>query len=104
MNRDRAAASLRGALHLIDSNKQRPTPEVLKQIRQTVVDAMDVLREPDPFKKRVGLIVLMIQESTRVETTVRNGREIYRVTITDQLIYSRALAMAHELATHKELA
>lgn len=95
--KERAASHLRGTLHLIEKHEKHPTPAIMRQIRETVIDAMDVLRETDHFKKRIGLIVLMIQESTKVTTLKRNGREIDRVTITDQLIYQRAIAMIHEL-------
>lgn len=62
-NRDEATRKLRAALSYIELQRGI-SPTVLDYVRSMVNDAIDLVHEQDPLKKRIALAVLLLQEST----------------------------------------
>ncbi len=91
-------SQLQGVLTVLDNRAKRPTPEVLAAVGSLVRDAIAVMQEPDPFRRRVGFVLLAIQESTEVRQFVRNGKTLTRVRVVDLDLYNWAMAEAHVLA------
>jgi hypothetical protein len=96
-----AIKSLQQALSLIDTRNARPTAGLLDALRSMVSDAMEIIKEPDPTTRSALLAVAMLVESTEVTQATRNGKQITRITIKDQLIYNWAMTRIHELAGGK---
>ncbi|KGR38625.1 hypothetical protein [Xanthomonas vasicola] len=93
-----AINQLQGVLSVLDNRTKRPTAELLGTIREMVGDAIAVLQEPDPLRKRIGFVLLAVQQSTHVSVRDVNGKRITRVTVVDQPLYHWALEEIHSLA------
>lgn len=93
-----AINQLQGVLSVLDNRTKRPTAEMLGTIREMVGDAIAVLMEPDPLRKRIGFVLLAVQQSTQVNVREVNGKRITRVTVIDQPLYHWALEEIHSLA------
>lgn len=91
-------AQLQGALAVLDNRAKRPTSEVLAAVGGIVRDAIAVMQEPDAFKRRIGFVLLAIQESTEVRQFVRNDKTLTRVRVVDLDLYNWAMSEAHALA------
>lgn len=92
-----AIGYLQGILLMLDNRAKRPSAELLEQIRGLANDAISVMKEPDPDKRKIGFILLAIQESTAVKVITLGGKRMTRVTILDQTIYHWALEEIHKL-------
>jgi hypothetical protein len=96
---ENAAGHLRGALHLIEKNKGKPSAELLESIKGLVRNAVEVLKEPDPLKQQIAFVLLAIRESTHVSHhTSEAGRTVTKVTIIDQILYAWAIGEIHKIA------
>lgn len=93
-----AVNQLQGVLTVLDGRTKLPTAEVLTAIREMVSDALAVLQEPDPLKRRIAFVLLAVQESTEVNVREVRGKRITRVTVIDQPLYHWALEEIHALA------
>ncbi|KRG47359.1 hypothetical protein ARC20_03245 [Stenotrophomonas panacihumi] len=93
-----AVNHLQGVLTVLDGKTKLPTAEVLTAIREMVSDALAVLQEPDPLKRRIAFVLLAVQESTEVNVREVRGKRITRVTVVDQPLYHWALEEIHALA------
>jgi hypothetical protein len=93
-----ALTSINGIVFALDHRDKRPTVELLDLVRKLASDAITVLKEPDPLNKKIGFILLAIQQSTVVEIKVLNKKRVTRVTILDNTIYNWALEEIHLLA------
>lgn len=93
-----AVNQLQGVLTVLDGKTKLPTAEVLTSIREMVSDALAVLQEPDPLKRRIAFVLLAVQESTEVNVREVRGKRITRVTVVDQPLYHWALEEIHALA------
>ena len=91
-------AQLQGVLTVLDNRAKRPASEVLAAVGGMVRDAIAVMQEPDPFKRRIGFVLLAIQESTEVRQFQRNGKTLTRVRVVELDLYNWAMAEAHSLA------
>ncbi len=69
-----AEAHLRGVLMVLDQKTKTPPAEVLVTIRSMVQDALEVIQERDPLKKRVAFVLLAVQQSTQVAVRTVRGR------------------------------
>lgn len=93
-----ALAHLRGVVHMIDqAPSQRPLPTLVAQIRAAVVNAMDIIKMPDPVAQALFTAALVYVDSTSEKTYMRNGRQITRVTITDPVGYGYATRRMHQI-------
>ncbi len=93
-----ALAQLQGVLTVLDNRTKRPASEVLSAVGDMVRDAIAVLQEPDPLKRRIAFVLLAIQESTEVKQHVRNNKTITRVRVIDLDLYNWALSEVHAMA------
>lgn len=93
-----AYGPLNGVLHILDRNGGKLTPAVIKQTRELVQTAVDVLMEPDPLKQRIAFILLSIKQSTEIRTIKGHlGKTVQRVSIIDHDLYTWAVTQVHEL-------
>lgn len=93
-----AWSHLRGALHMIDQAKGRPSAELLVNIRLSVQSAVDVLLEKDPLKQRIAFILLAIKQSTHVYTKMVFGKPKEFATIKDPSLFAWAVHETHKIA------
>lgn len=97
--RDSVVTKLRATLNLLEPKGASGTvsPAVLGHIRGMVEEAIDLLQETDPLKKRVSFIVLALQESTKIHSVALRGKEHERILIIDRPLYEWAMKQVHEL-------
>ncbi len=95
-SREAAVVKLRAALSMMETKGMAAT-SVLSQIKGMVEEAIDLIQETDPLKKRVAFIVLALQESTEIHTVVLRSKEHERILIRDRPLYEWAMRQVHEL-------
>lgn len=96
---ERVDMQLRGIVHLVDTAGRKATAQTaLDGIRGLAVDAIEMLKEPDPVMQRIGTAVLVIKRCTEVRTR-RGTNETYTV-ITNRAVFDWAVAEIHRL--HKD--
>lgn len=95
--RESSEALLRGLLYVIDRNKLPPV-DLITHIKDTVMDTLSVLTNPDPIEKKVQFVFLAIEQSTVVEVKRINGKPITKVKIVDLGLYNWALDQVHKMA------
>ena len=87
MKRSREArldAHLQGVLSQIAAIKGRtPTPDALRNIQQSAMDARDVLLKPDAEEQRFWAAIIVFSQSAEVYVRKVFGREIEKVRIVD---------------------
>ncbi|TAA11288.1 hypothetical protein EA658_16625 [Pseudoxanthomonas winnipegensis] len=93
-----AIAGLESVIRLAETPGARPSPKLLEAIGNKVRDSIELLKEPDPEKQRVGFILLAIKQSTDVRKFLRNGKEVRRVYVTDLDLYTSGMDQLHNLA------
>ncbi|MGE7136043.1 hypothetical protein ACQKIE_00220 [Luteibacter sp. NPDC031894] len=71
--------------------------ELLQNARANVTSSMDTLMERDPLKHRLGMICLMLQESTSYKVDKIEGQMIEVVDVTDDYMFSWAIRELHQL-------
>lgn len=71
--------------------------DLLQNARANVRGAIDVLMERDPLKHRLGMICLMIQESTSYKMDKVEGQLVEVVDVTDDYMFSWAVRELHQL-------
>lgn len=93
---ERVDAQLRGIVHLVDSAGKPKTPpqQALLNIRELAVDALEILKTPDPLVQRLGTAVLVIKRCTEVRT--RRNNEKYAI-ITNRTVMDWAICEIHEI-------
>lgn len=75
---------LQGILHQVEAIKGKaPTPDVLRQIQQSAMDARDVLLKQDPDEQRFWTAILVFSQSAQIYTRNVFGRVVEKVRITD---------------------
>ncbi|MDQ7996053.1 MAG: hypothetical protein AAGC76_09380 [Luteibacter sp.] len=72
--------------------------DLLQNARANVRSAVEVLMERDPLKHRLGMICLMIQESTTYKLDKIDGQMVEVVEVTDDYMFSWAVRELHGLA------
>ncbi len=95
-SRDAAIVKLQHALSLIDT--KGVGPGAFATLRSMVQDALELIQERDPLKKRVAFIVLALQESTEIKSIPLRGKEHERILIRDRPLYEWAIKQLHKLA------
>lgn len=95
--RDTAIVKLQTALNTMNTPGMTPAT-ALNLVRGMVQDALDLIQESDPLKKRVAFIVLALQESTEVHVVALRGKEHERILIRDRPLYEWAMKQVHKLA------
>lgn len=90
-------AHIRGVIHMIDQAKRGPSASVLADIRSSMLNIMVILRIPDPLIQELLTAAAVLIQSTKEQTYHRNGRELVRVTITDQVGYGYAIRTMHKV-------
>jgi hypothetical protein len=88
---------LNGIKYTIDQWDGKNASDLVKNLRKMTLDALDVLRQPDPLIQKIGFVILAIQQSTDVRVEHRNSRILTRVTILDKELYDWAMAEVHKL-------
>lgn len=95
-SREAAVVKLRAALSMMET-KGMTASSVLSQIKGMVEEAIDLIQEADPLKKRVAFIVLALQESTEIHVVALRGKDHERILIRDRPLYEWAMRQVHEL-------
>ncbi len=95
-SREAAVVKLRAALSMMET-KGMAASSVLSQIKGMVEEAIDLIQEADPLKKRVAFIVLALQESTEIHVVALRGKDHERILIRDRPLYEWAMRQVHEL-------
>ncbi len=85
-------------IQMAETANARATPKLLEAIGDRVRSAVDLLKEPDKDKQRIGFILLAIQQSTEVRKHIRNRKEVTRVHVIDQDLYHWGMGQLHTLA------
>lgn len=93
-----ALTQLKGVLTVLDNRGKRPTTEVLRAVGEMVRNALEVLQEPDPTRRRVEFILLAISQSTRIVERKRGDGVVRLARITDPTLYHWAIDDIHRLA------
>jgi len=98
--RDAAVSRLRTVLSQLQmrSAAGSVSPAVLNNVVGLVEEAIDLIQETDPLKKRVAFIVLALQESTEIHVVALRGKDHERILIRDRPLYEWAMKQVHELA------
>lgn len=96
-SRDSAVAKLQMALSTMSTPGMTPS-SALNLVKSMVQDALDLIQEADPLKKRVAFIVLALQESTEIHVVALRGKEHERILIRDRQLYEWAMKQVHQLA------
>lgn len=98
-SRDAAVSKLRSALNQIELKSSAGTvsPAVLGNIKGLVEEAIDLIQVTDPLKKRVSMIVLLLQESTEIRSEFANGMDHEHVWVKDRELYNWAIRDVHRL-------
>ena len=91
-------SQLQGALMVLDNRRKQPAAAVIEDVRKLVRDAIDVLQEPDPLRRRIEFVFLAIQQSTQIREYQRNGKLVRLARILEPELYHWAMAEAHALA------
>lgn len=71
--------------------------DLLQNAQANVRSSIEVLMERDPLKHRMGLICLMLQESTEYKADKVDGRIVEVTEITDEHMFSWAIRDLHQL-------
>ncbi|KIQ21544.1 hypothetical protein [Xanthomonas campestris] len=95
--RETAIAKLQMALSTMGTPGMTPST-ALSLVKGMVQDALDLIQESDPLKKRVAFIVLALQESTEIHVVALRGKEHERILIRDRPLYEWAMKQVHRLA------
>lgn len=91
-------AQLKGVVTVLENRRQQTPAKVLEAVSVMVRDAIEVLQEPDPLRRRIDFAFLAIRQSTEVRTYTQNGKELTRVRVVDLELYNWAMAQVHEIA------
>jgi hypothetical protein len=70
---------------------------LVRSIQKMNLDAIEVLKQPDPLLQKVGFIVLALQQSTEVKVRHVNGKRLVRITVLDKALHEWALEELHLL-------
>lgn len=92
-----ALASLKGILYMVDGAKGTPNASVMKQIREATINAMEVLRIPDPEVQRLATTALLLIEATQIVSKKVFGVDRERVIITDPQAFDLAIMRLHRM-------
>ena len=86
-------------LDKIDSNHTDAvkTAEIVSNAKALVRGSIEVLLERDPLKQRLGVISLMIIESTEYKVEKIDGKLVEVAEITDDYLFSWAIRELHTL-------
>lgn len=96
--KDAAISKLRATLTMLEPRGRGTiSPTALGHIKAMVEEAIDLIQETDPLKKRVAFIVLALQESTKIHVVALRGKEHERILIVDRPLYEWAMKQVHEL-------
>lgn len=97
--KDAAISKLRATLTMLEPRGATGSisPTVLGHIKGMVEEAIDLIQETDPLKKRVAFTVLALQESTKIHVVALRGKEHERILIVDRPLYEWAMKQVHEL-------
>lgn len=87
---------LKGVLTVIDRSREPPAT-VLRTVREMVGDAVSVLVEPDPLKRKCMLVLGCIVESTEIEHHAWRGEDHEIVKVTNRDLYGWAVREAHKI-------
>lgn len=98
-SRDAAVTRLRSVLSQLEMRSPAGgvSPAVLNNVVGLVEEAIDLIQEADPLKKRVAFIVLALQESTEIHVVALRGKDHERILIRDRPLYEWAMRQVHEL-------
>ncbi|MFF2048040.1 hypothetical protein ACFVUR_09345 [Stenotrophomonas bentonitica] len=98
-SRDAAVTRLRSVLSQLQMRTPAGSvsPAVLNNVVGLVEEAIDLIQETDPLKKRVAFIVLALQESTELHVVALRGKDHERILIRDRPLYEWAMKQVHEL-------
>jgi hypothetical protein len=92
---------VRAAAHIKSAADVRDVPQLaldlLQNAQANVRNSIDVLMERDPLKHKMGLICLMLQESTEYKLDKVDGRIAEIAEITDEHMFSWAIRELHQL-------
>lgn len=90
-----AAKNIQGAADVKEVPQQ--AIDLLQNARANVGSAIEVLMERDPLKHRLGMICLMLQESTIYKIDKVDGAMVEVVEVTDEYMFGWALRELHQL-------
>jgi len=90
-----AAKDIQGASDVKDLPQK--ALELLQNAKANVRGAIDVLMDRDPLKHRLGMICLMIQESTSYKVDKVDGQMVEVVEVTEDYMFSWAIRELHQL-------
>ena len=90
-----AAKNIKSAEDVKDVPQQ--AVDLLQNARANVRSAVDVIMERDPIKHRLGMICLMLQESTSYKIDKIDDRMVEIVDVTDEYLFGWAVRELHQL-------
>jgi hypothetical protein len=87
----KAIAHMRGIVHQLEGVKGKPTPDLLERIKQSAIDARDILALPDPDEQRFWTAVLTLGQVAEVQVRKVFGREMRVARVLNHEVYQWAL-------------
>ena len=93
----RLEQNLNGIRYTIERWDGKDAKALIKQVQSMNLDAIEVLKQPDPLLQKISFVVLALQQSTEVQVRELNGRRLTRITIRDKDLYEWALNEIHLL-------
>jgi hypothetical protein len=93
----RLEQNLNGVRYAIESWDGKDPRALIKNIQAMNLDAIDVMKQPDPLLQRISFVVLALQQATDVQVREVNGKRLTRITILDKDLYEWAMHEIHLL-------
>jgi hypothetical protein len=93
----RLEQNLNGVKYTIESWDGKNPHSLIKKIQDMNLDAIEVLKQPDPLLQKISFVVLALQQATEVKVRELNGKRLTRVAILDKDLYEWAMHEIHLL-------
>jgi hypothetical protein len=93
----RLEQNLNGIRYTIESWDGKDARSLICKIKDMNLDALEVMKQPDPLLQKISFVVLALQQATEVNVRELNGKRLTRITILDKDLYEWAMHEIHLL-------
>lgn len=95
--REGVQMQLNGIKYTLESWDGSNPHQLVKNLQKMTLDAIEVMRQPDPLMQKIAFVILAIQQSSQVHVRTVNGKRLTRITILDKDLYEWAMNEIHLL-------
>lgn len=95
--REGVQTQLNGIKYTIESWDGKDVSKLVKSVQKMTLDAIEVMKQPDPLLQKIGFVILAVQQSTQVSIRELNGKRLTRITVLDKDLYEWAMNEIHLL-------